>query len=167
VLIPDLFQGATATTPAEGMALIKQHGDQAYAVVDRALRVLERHNRTNSRVGVIGFGMGGSLAYEAALVRPDLEAAVAFYGLPGRYFGKFKGARAPILAFYGAREPIVKAEEIERLRAELVESPHPHEVIVLPGIGREFFQDGVTWTPNDPDVIAWERTLAFLDRCVR
>lgn len=166
VLMPDLFHGATAVNPAEAMDLVRRYGGRAYRLVDRALRVLEKHNRTNGNVGVVGFGMGGSLAFEAAIQRPDLEAAVAFYGLPGRYWGKFKDARAPILAFYGSSEPVVKPDEIERLRAELVESNLPHEVIILKGAARAFFHDGVTGAKDDPDVIAWERMLVFLDRHV-
>ncbi|MBK8026747.1 MAG: dienelactone hydrolase family protein [Chloroflexi bacterium] len=166
VLIPDLFHGATASTPTEAMDLVRRFGGQAYGLVDRSLGVLEKHHRTNGNVGVVGFGMGGSLAYEAAILRPDLEAAVAFYGLPGRYWGRFKDARAPILAFYGSAEPVVKAEDIERMRAELVESNLPHEVVVLKGAARAFFRGGVTGTADDPDVIAWERMLAFLDRFV-
>lgn len=167
VLIPDLFDGATAITPAEGMALLRLHGDRAYVTVDRALRVLEKHNRTTSSVAVIGFGMGGSLAFEAALNRAEIEAAVAFYGLPMRFFGHFRRAKAPILAIYGADEPVVKPEEIERLRAELVDSPFPNDVLVLKGAARDFFKHGVTGTPDDPDVIAWDKMLAFLDQCVR
>lgn len=166
VLMPDLFNGATAATPAEAMELVKRFGGRAYAIIDRTLRVLENHNRTNANVAIVGFGMGGSLAYEAALVRDDLEAAVAFYGLPGRYWGKFKDAHAPILAFYGTHEPVVKADEIERLRAELVESNLPHEVVILKNVARDLFRDGVTGADNDPDVIAWEKMLTFLDRFV-
>jgi carboxymethylenebutenolidase len=167
VLIPDLFHGATASSPAEAMALVRQYGDHAYAAIDRSLRVLEDHNRTNSCVGVVGFGMGGSLAYEAAIVRPELEAAVAFYGLPHRYFGRFRTAHAPILAFYGEREPIVKPEEIERVRQELIESPLPHEVRVLRGAARDLFSEGAHTSDDSPGAIAWEHMLAFLDRFVR
>jgi carboxymethylenebutenolidase len=167
VLIPDLFHGATASSPAEAMELVRRYGDQAYAAVDRALRVLEKHNRTNSRVGVVGFGMGGSLAYEAAIVRPELEAAVAFYGLPHRYFGRFHEAHAPILAFYGDREPIVKPDEIERVRQELIASPLPHEVVVLHGAARDLFADGGHTGDDSPGARAWGHMLAFLDRFVR
>lgn len=166
VLMPDLFDGATAVDAYEAAELIRRFGSHAYTVVDRALKVLEKHNRTNGSVGVVGFGMGGSLVYEAALMRTDLEAAVAFYGLPGRYFGKFKGAHAPILAFYGAKEVVVKPDEIARLRAELAESLLPHEVVILPNTARDLFRNGVSGDAAAPDVMAWEKMLAFLDKHV-
>lgn len=167
VMMPDLFHGASTTDPQQAAELIRRYGSQAYTVVDKSLRVLETHNRTNRNVGVVGFGMGGSLAFEAALLRPDLEAAVSFYGLPGRYMGKFKNARAPILAFYGSNEPIVKPDDIAQMRAEMVESAFPHEVVILPNAARDLFREGVTGAANDPDVIAWEKMLSFLDRTVK
>jgi dienelactone hydrolase len=80
--------------------------------------------------------------------------------------GKFKDARAPILAFYGANEPIVKPDDIAQMRAEMVDSVFPHEVIILPNAARALFQEGVTGAANDPDVIAWDKMLKFLDKNV-
>jgi len=81
--------------------------------------------------------------------------------------GKFKDARAPILAFYGSNEPIVKPDDIAQMRAEMVESAFPHEVVILPKAARDLFSEGVTGASNDPDVIAWEKMLAFLDKYVK
>jgi len=165
VIIPDLFDGAVASTPQEAMKLVQDYSSRSYGYVDTALRVLENHTSTNGHTAAVGLGMGGSLAFEAALTRSDLEAAVAFYGFPQRYLGKFKDAKAPILAVYGSQEPHVGPKVIAELKRELSESPLEHEVAILEGAGRDFFSERLI--PSDtrqPGSIAWQKMLAFLEK---
>ncbi len=159
VIAPDLFDGETAETAQEAMALIEKLGERGYQAVDAALSVMEKHLRSNRNVAAVGLGMGGSLAYEAAIKRTDLEAAVSFYGFPQRYLGQFAQAHAPILAIYGSEEPYTKAPVIERLRTELAQSPLAHEVHIIPNAGRDFF-GGSTRAATQ----AWELLAAFLDQ---
>jgi carboxymethylenebutenolidase len=170
VLIPDLFRGRTASTPAEALQLVSAVSDLAFAYVDTALSALENHRRTNGNVAAVGLGIGGSLAFEAAIKRSDLEAAVACYGFPDRCLGKFADASAPILAIYGANEPHVKRQQIERLRAELSAARAArglaHEVVVLDGVGREFFTDHSRPEALAAGKIAIARILAFVERFV-
>jgi dienelactone hydrolase len=94
-----------------------------------------------------------------------LEGAVAFYGFPQRYFGKFQAAKAPILAIYGSADPFINAEMVDQLRRELGESPLAHEVVNLEGAARDFFTERLT--PDDtrqPGSVAWQKTLAFLEK---
>jgi carboxymethylenebutenolidase len=165
VIIPDLFDGAQANTPEEAYKLVEALGARSYGCVDTALRVLENHTHTDGHTAAIGLGMGGSLAYEAALVRSDLEASVAYYGFPQRYLGKFKDAKAPILALYGSAEPFVAPQVIDALKRELADAPLEHEVVILEGAGRDFLSE--TLVPDDthqPGSIAWSKTLAFLEK---
>jgi carboxymethylenebutenolidase len=165
VIIPDLFEGEVAKTPQEAMKLVQEKGTRAYAYIDTALRALENHVRTNGHTAAVGLGMGGSLAFEAALTRSDLEAAVAFYGFPQRYLGKFSEAKAPILAVYGSNEPHVGAKVIAELRRELSESPLAHEVVILEGAGRDFFGENVIFSDErQPGAIAWQKMLSFLEK---
>jgi carboxymethylenebutenolidase len=170
VLIPDLFRGRTASTPAEALQLVSAMNDLGFEYADTALAALESHHRTNGNVAAIGLGMGGSLAFEAAIKRDDLEAAVACYGFPDRYLGRFADANTPILAIYGANEPHVKQRHIERLRTELSTAGAArglaHEVVVLDGVGRDFFTDY-----NRPEAlaagrVAIARILAFVEQFV-
>lgn len=165
VIIPDLYDGKVATTPAEAMTYIKQlDSGRGYRFADTALHVLEKHHRSNRNVAAVGLGMGGSLAFEAAIKRADLEAAVCYYGFPQRFFGHYAESNTPILAFYGTREPHVRAEEIERLRQDFSRAPLPHEVVTVEGAARDFFTTG-----HDPATQAYSkfvltRTLAFLEK---
>lgn len=163
VVVPDLFNGNTATTPEQAMALVKQFGTRAYRYVEIALDALERHLRCTGDTAVVGFGMGGTLAYEAAVTCDDIEAAVSYYGFPQRFFGKFEGCKVPILAFYGESDPHVKSDIVAKLRTELALSPHPHDVVMLPNTGRDFMDQ--THAPHERAVAnqVWERTLKFIE----
>jgi dienelactone hydrolase len=108
-------------------------------------------------------GMGGSLAFEAAIVRTDLEAAVAFSGFPQRYLGRFKEANTPILAFYGTKEPLIPADVIEQLQQELAQSPLPHKVVILEGAPHDIFTDRLPEEQRVHGRSAWHQMLAFLE----
>jgi carboxymethylenebutenolidase len=142
VIVPDLFDGATAHTAQEAKHLVESLGTRGYAAVDAALAAMEKHLRSNRHVAAIGLGMGGSLAFEAALNRRDLEAAVAFSGFPQRYLGQFAHATAPILAIFGADDPYVKAPVVRRFKDELAASSLGHEVHMLDGVGRDYLAAG-------------------------
>ena len=166
VIIPDLFNGRVATTPQEAIQLVEETGPYNYTFVDTALRTLENHVRVNGKVAAVGLGMGGTLAFEAALTRDDLEAAVALYGFPQKYLGKFKAAYAPILAIFGATDPYVGAGVIAQLRRELLQSERPHELITLEGAGHGFFSTEDN-SGNSASAQAWAKINAFLERHVK
>jgi carboxymethylenebutenolidase len=159
VIVPDLFNGQTADTAQQAMKLVEALGTRGYSGVDGALRAMEQHTRSNRNVAVVGLGMGGSLAYEAAIKRTDLEAAVSFYGFPQRYLGQLKMAHAPILAIYGSQEPYTRPNVLAHLRQEFAESSLPHELHLLEGAGRDFFDDGSAVASR-----AWALLAAFLEK---
>jgi carboxymethylenebutenolidase len=165
-IMPDLFQGQTARTPTEALKLVTALGEKGYSYADTALGALEQHGRTNSSVAAVGLGMGGSLALEAAITRPDLEAAVACYGFPGRFLGRFKEARTPILAIFGSQEPHVTPKEIARLRSEFEQSSAGHQLVILDGVGREFFDDDAGDRALRAGKQALEHILSFVERYV-
>lgn len=165
VIVPDLFDGHKANTPTEAMKLVEAYKDNSYMRVDTTLSVLEKHHQGNSKVAAIGLGMGGSLAFEAAIQRKDLEAAVAFGGFPQSYLGHFKDAPTPILALYGTDEPYTKPVVIEQLRKELASSSHKavHQVEVIEGVRHQFFGHDVLDSEREAARQALNITLAFLE----
>ncbi len=166
VIVPDLFDGQVATTPERAIELVKALGDSGYPRVDAALSVLETHNNTNHDVAVVGVGMGGSLAYEAAIIRKDMEAAVVYYGFPQRYFGRLKDTRVPLLAIYGQQEQYVTPADISRVRRELDSNVRnlKHEVLLLPDVGHDFFSDSANESEQIQGHFALNRTFTFLEK---
>jgi carboxymethylenebutenolidase len=166
VIVPDLFEGHLARTPEEAMELVKKLGDRGYPRIDAALSVLEKHHYSNQDVAAVGIGMGGSLAYEAAIVRKDLEAAVSFFGFPQRYLGKFQQATTPILAIYGDQEPYIPATKIIQLREELAASSlgEEHQMMILQNVGREFLSENATEAQQELGRQALNATFSFLEK---
>jgi len=166
VIVPDLFDGQVAATPQRAIELVKTLGDNGYPRVDAALSVLETHNNTNRDVAVVGIGMGGSLAYEAAIIRKDMEAAVVYYGFPQRYFGRLKDTRVPLLAVYGEQEQYISAADVNRTRRELDANTRglKHEVLQLPDIGHDFFADSSAESARVQGQIALNTTFTFLEK---
>lgn len=166
VVVPDLFDGRVAETPQEAMQLIAGLGDGGYSCVHHALAVLENHHQCNRDVAVVGFGMGGSLAFEAAIMRDDLEVTVAYGGFPARYLGRLKDINTIICAFYGAEERHITAAEIAHLREELAQSSQglPHELHVVEGLGHELFSDTFTQEQREISRGVLKSTLRFLDK---
>ncbi len=165
VIVPDLFEGAVAHTPQEAYALVESKSARSYGYADTALQVIEHHARTNRYTAAVGLGMGGSLAFEAAITRSDLDAAVSFYGFPQRYLGKFKDAQAPILAIYGSADPFVSAGMIDQLRSELATSPLDHQVLILENTARDFLSDNlIPDGTQQPGSMAWQAMLSFLEK---
>ena len=169
VIVPDLFDGKVATNHAEALALLDSLGSAGYKRTDMALSVLETHRHCNGAVAAVGVGMGGSLAFEAAIVRPNLEATVAFGGFPQRYLGHFKRAKAPILAFYGSLDAFIPPALIDKLRTELaaVTVQPPHEVVILEGAGHDLFGEDLPEQQRAYSREAWQRTLDFLDEVLQ
>jgi carboxymethylenebutenolidase len=169
VIVPDLFDGQVASTPQRAIELVTALGDNGYPRVDAALTALETHHNTNRDVAVVGIGMGGSLAYEAAIIRKDMEAAVAYYGFPQRYFGKLKDIRVPLLAIYGQQEQYVTAADINRTRRELDANPKKlaHEVLVLPDVGHDFLADSADDSAHAQAQIALDMTFNFLEKYLK
>ncbi len=169
VIAPDLFNGSVATTHAEALNLLDKLGDGGYARINAVLSALERHHHCNGYVGAVGFGMGGSLAFEAAIMRGDLEAAVAYGGFPQRYLGYFHRSNTPILALYGTREQYIPPEVIEKLRAELATNPRglPHEVVMLDHLDHQLLKDHTSPQEDIQIRKGWHKTLDFLDHLLQ
>jgi carboxymethylenebutenolidase len=165
VIVPDLFEGQTAVNAKQAIELYDKHASNIYSKVNASLAVLESHHRSNRKVAAIGVGMGGSMAYEAAIKRTDLEASIAFGGFPQRYLKQFDQANTPILALYGSDDPYIKPVVVKALKQVLNASPlnDEHEVKVMEHIKHEFFTDTLTNKQEESIRAALDYTLDFLE----
>lgn len=169
VMVPDLFNGQVTDSPAQALELVRALGNDGYPRVEAALSALENHHNTNRDVAALGIGLGGSLAYEAAIARDNLEAAISIYGFPQKYLGHFASAPTPILAIYGEHEPFTLPPVLNSLRAELAASAHklPHEFVILPGVGRDFFGEQTDGAQQAQGRAALRHIFTFLEKYLR
>ena len=165
-IVPDLYHGEVAIDPARARAL-KDALDpaQAFAQLDATVAWLRRQpGSARSRVGVVGFCMGGGLAERYALRGSRLEAVVMFYGSPETDPAKLAALTAPFQGHFGAEDKGIPLAQVAALRAGLARAGHPAQVYVYPGAGHAFMHEGnETWRP-DASRQAWARMLGFLQQ---
>lgn len=126
------------------------------------------------KTAVVGFCMGGRLAFLAATQYPGrLQAVVDFYGArvpggsvhPGQTMTPLDHAaaiRCPLLLFFGDRDQSIPPEDIEAIRSRLQSFGKSFESVVYPGAGHGFFCEERDSYHAAAAEDAWARTLKFL-----
>jgi carboxymethylenebutenolidase len=164
---PDLYHGKEAGLhePDEaGKLLMEMRLDQAAkdmsATVDAVLAMAET---TGQGVGVVGFCMGGGLALYLASLKPEVKAAVSYYGFPRPGLewdlSAIKGA---VLYHAAEHEDYAPRELVDQIERELRAAGVDVTVHHYPGTDHAFFNDDRPEV-HDPEAAAlsWERTVDF------
>ncbi|TMC67005.1 MAG: dienelactone hydrolase family protein [Chloroflexota bacterium] len=120
VAVPDLFHGKVVTEPDEAQKMVMMIAgniDKAVREIIGALETVKAMpNVEPKKLGLMGFCVGGMLTLVVASRYPDLGAVVAFY--PGGYDPKPEDVakiNAPVLAFYGRRDPSIPMEQVDKI----------------------------------------------------
>jgi carboxymethylenebutenolidase len=165
-IVPDLYHGRVTDDPEEAHELSRGLEDApALADLQAARAWLRAQPRTaKSRIGVVGFCMGGRLSELLALDSPDLSAAVMFYGPPETDPQRLATLHAPLQGHFGADDQGITAERVDALRAGLANASKSAEIYVYPGAGHAFMHDGRSSFRPDAARQAWSRMLAFLQK---
>jgi len=108
-------------------------------------------------VGIMGFCMGGSIAFLAATRLSGLSAAVAYYGGAIAKFADEK-PKCPVQMHFGAEDHGIPMSDVEAIKAKRTDC----EIYVYEGAGHGFHCDERGSFHGDSSKVAWERTTAFL-----
>lgn len=102
-LAVDLYGGKVATTPEEALATMKAVDDaRAREILTAAHRFLAEDPRVRAKKrGVIGWCFGGGWSLQQALMQPDLDAAVIYYGRLETDPEVLAKIEAPVLGVFG------------------------------------------------------------------
>ncbi len=144
-----------------------QRLDHQGAVEDSvaALEALRERPEVGGRpVGVLGFCLGGGLAYEAA-VASDPALAVCYYGstIPDR-LDQADRIECPVLFHFGAEDDYIPLEAAERVCA-VAEQREDWECHIQSDGGHAFDNhDSPMFHRPEPAARAWEITQVFLAR---
>jgi carboxymethylenebutenolidase len=138
--------------------------------VDTAIAYLEKAGFAPSGIGVVGFCMGGTVAFLAS-VRRLLGAGVTFYG-GGIAEGRF-GAPAlvdlapelqtPWLGLFGDEDQGIPVEQVEALRRAVAAVPVDAEIVRYAGAGHGFHCDQRPDYHPEAAQDAWKRALAWFE----
>jgi len=128
-----------------------------------AARFLKGHEKSNGKLGAVGFCFGGYIVNMLAAVIPDiLDAGVPFYGTPAAKELR-KNIKGPLMIQLAELDSRVNAswpEYEEDLKANKVE----YEMHMYPGCNHGFHNDSTARYDKENAELAWDRTIAFFTK---
>ena len=166
-LAPDLYRGESTSDPdAAGRLMMDLQIPRAARDLDGAVAALQGHDAvTGSKVGAIGFCMGGQLALSAATRNKAIGAVGDFYGVHPNVTLDLSGLEAAVLGVFAENDTFVPPQTVRKLEADLQAAGVRTEFIIHPGVDHAFVND------TRPDVYdaaaadrAWSDLVAFLRR---
>ncbi len=185
VLALDLYRAMESVKIEDPGTWIQDLSDpDIIADIHAAGDFLRAHEDTaGDRVALTGFCMGGMYAVLAACEpNATFAAAAPFYGMLSYDHGLMQrdggldpakkprdpiaaagGLHCPLLAFFGADDPYITADNIAALEKALGGVSHPHECVTYEGAGHAFMND--TYPDayrEDAAKDAWSRLVEFL-----
>ena len=124
------------------------------------------------RIGIMGFCLGGRIAYIMAAVNSSLKAAAAFY--PGNImvarddgpspFDRTANIGCPVIGFFGQDDPNPNPDHMNKLDAELTRHGKVHEFHTYAGAGHSFQWNGNENYRAEASKDSWERLLAWFQK---
>ena len=168
-IAPDMFahQDVNVATPH----LDRQGRMQDSIVIkDVGGAVAHLRQRTGDQgIGIVGFCLGGRVAYLMAAASSELRAAVDFYG--GNFlrpwqegpspFDRTADVSCPVLGLFGLDDVNPSPEDVQKLDAEMTRLGKPHEFHSYESVGHIFMSfNGATYNEAVARD-AWDRTIAW------
>lgn len=127
-----------------------------------AVRYLQNRPEVDgSRIGSIGFCMGGGISGDLATICPELKAAVIFYG-QNPPLERVPEIRASVLGIYGGEDHRI-TDAVPDLEEAMKEAGKNFRYQVYPGAPHAFFNDTRPNYREDAAEDAWRRTLEFFE----
>lgn len=172
---PDLYSRIAPGTEFEhtdaavGKAMqMSQKLDFPRAVGDSAATVghLRGLPEVIGKVGVMGFCLGGTLAFGTA-IQSDPDACVSYYGSGvADMVGQVHRINCPTMLHFGMNDPFIPREKIDAVRDAVAGRPgfefHGYAA------GHAFNNDSAeTFYDAKAAAEAWDRTIAFLGKTLR
>lgn len=162
-LAPDLYHGEVATNDERAAELMNRLSTKD-AMDDLAASVayLKAASTTPTSIGVVGFCMGGAMAFAAATAVSGITCAVPFYGIPTAAYWDPAKVRVPIQAHFATHDAWAKADRA-REHAAAVNAKGGHMELFVYEAGHAFMREGDPETYDAAAAaLAWSRTIAFL-----
>lgn len=169
-LAPDLYHGEKASSPDQaGKLMMALKIDEAAKDLAGSIDYLRAQKGvTGSKVGTVGFCMGGALSLFAASRNPEVGACVVFYGGHPNVKPDLASLEAPVLGFWAGKDGFVTPEVVSELDRQLTALGKRHEFHTYPNAQHAFFNDSRSEVYDQAAASdAWTKTLAFFRRELR
>jgi len=161
VVVPDLYHGMVVPiSDAKAAENAMKTLDFARALQEIAGAVAFLKERTNGKVSVTGYCMGGALSFAASTMIPQLAAVVPFYGLPPR--GDWAKVDAPIQAHFALEDEWATVDGGKAIQESLAKHSRQMELHVY--AAKHAFCNDQRPDVYNPDACkqAWSRAVQFV-----
>jgi carboxymethylenebutenolidase len=166
VAVPDLYHGKVATEPNDAMRmmmLIRSNVERAVREIIGTLETVKMMPNVEPRkLGLIGFCLGGFLAYTVAPRYQDLGALLPFYGAGHDPTpAEVAKVNAPVLAIYGRQDNSIPMEQIQKIERLYKEAGKDYTVKVYDA-GHAFLNPNHGMGNEKAATEAWSLAVQFL-----
>lgn len=163
-IAPDLYHGQVATEPDEARKYVMElEQDVALEEIQNAANYLiSRPDVSSSKVGIVGFCMGGGLALQMAVRGENFAVAAPFYGSPLNA-EQAAQVKIPVIGSYGEMDQSIPVPAV-RAMEEAIRAAGQRVDIQLYPAGHAFFNDDRESFHAESAADAWMRTLTAFRR---
>jgi len=141
--------------------------------VNATVNFLKAHDAIDGeRLGIVGFCMGGRVAYLMAAANPSFKAAAAYYGgnimVPWgdgpAPFDRTAEIHCPLIGLFGEADANPSPDDMRKLDAELTKHGKVHKFHSYPGANHAFMNARGERYHAAAAQDSWPKTLAFFDK---
>ena len=169
-----------ADAPARNRYMSNLRDDELVTDINQTIRYLQGAQgaylrAVGQRIGIVGFCVGGRIAYLAATSCPGLSAASVYYG--GRILIPFgegpapvdltKNINIPVMGNFGGKDTNPSPADVAKIEAELKKNGKTYDFKSYPVAGHGFNCDERASYHEASAKDAWSRTLSWFNRYVK
>ena len=141
--------------------------------VNATVDFLKGHHAVDaSRLGIVGFCMGGRVAYLMPAVQPAFKVSADYYGgnimVPWGEgpspFEQTAQIQCPLIGLFGEEDGNPSPADMKKLDAELTKLGKVHEFYSYPGANHAFMNRRSNRYHAEADRDSWPKTLAFFEK---
>jgi len=162
-LAVDLFEGKVASTADEAKAYSR--GVDPVAATDTVkswVEWLRSHEKGTGKVATVGWCFGGGWSLNASLATP-VDATVIYYGRVNKKAHELATLKGPVLGHFGTLDKYINAEMVGGFEMAMGKSGKRFTTHWYEADHAFANPTGNRYDAGDAKV-AWERTLAFLEK---
>jgi carboxymethylenebutenolidase len=164
-LAPDLFNGKVIPYHDSAAASAAMSSLDFKRTTDEAVRGAVQHlEARGGKVGLTGFCMGGAVTVIGAASIPELDAAVAFYGIPPDQAARPEDVRVPLQGHFAAQDDWCTPDVVDAFEKRLRAAKKTYELHRYPG-HHAFMNSERGEVYDDASAkLAWDRCLGWFRR---
>ena len=162
----DLYRGGLTSNPQEAYKLMMSvPKERAVTDLESAFDYLSTMENVNpSKIGVIGWCMGGSYSFQAAVNLPKLAACVIDYGNVDVSKASVDAIHCPVLCNFAEKDKTYTPKMAKEFAAAMKADGKKVELRIYPGVDHAFMNPNNTYGYSEAQSeIAWKKIYTFLD----